>query len=326
MASGNCFYDLEARLANREGRAKRLARLKSQSFGEQESAPVSKPGSVAASGGDRPLEGKQAEPEKASESAPSADERPAATGKPADSGFDAARVERELDELRNLVEQTPALEFLRDRIASAKPEKTTASGIIGFYRVIASTLKNPQGAKEAQVRASEAKRLIDMELAVSQKEKEAFMFKESLAMANKKLAESEKRYDKIKGDFDNYKGRVQQDVKSKMLKVTEEIMKKILPVVDNFERARKAAVSGGSADSLSEGVNMILEQFSTVLKQMGIVKMEPLHKPFDPMFHEALMTEVDASYPEDTVIEVLSNGYMMNGKLLRAASVKVSKR
>lgn len=319
MASGNCFYELEARLANREGRAKRLARLKSQNFGiepEKTAEPE-----------------KAFEPEKIAHVSPvigaKADEEPSEP-KAEQSGkgqIDSARIGRELDELKKIVSQTPDLAFIGERISSATPENTSVAGILGYYRIITSALKNlGGGSRESQpAKPAESKRIMEMEMLLSQKEKDVFMFRESLAVANKKLAESEQRCDKMKADFDNYKGRTMQDVRSKVARVAEEMMKKILPVIDNFERAYNASKTSGDHAALETGIAMTLEQFENALKTMGITKIDALHKPFDPMVHEALMTEPNSNYAEDTVIEVLANGYMMNGKLLRAASVKVSK-
>ena len=99
-----------------------------------------------------------------------------------------------------------------------------------------------------------------------------------------------------------------------------------MPIIDNFERAFNASKTSNDKESFSKGVEMILTQFETTLKGFGITKMDPLLKPFDPNIHEALMTEIDNSHPDDTIIEVLSNGYMFQDKLLRPASVKVSKQ
>lgn len=135
-----------------------------------------------------------------------------------------------------------------------------------------------------------------------------------------------KRCEKLKADFENFKGRTLQEVKLKTERAVSDIFKKILPIIDNFERAFNASKTSDDKESFAKGVEMILTQFDTTLKGFGITKMEPLLKPFDPNVHEALMTEIDNNHPDDTVIEVLSNGYMLNDKLLRPASVKVSKQ
>lgn len=328
--SGNCFYELEAHLANKEERKKRLARLKSQyldlasleeSLSEKKDCSENKreAGQKAKNTQTAAVEPLNSETPKKDASSSSTTVKPV---KPEDN----SRLQREFIELKKLVEQTPALQFLKERISSAEADNVTSSDILGYYRVITGALKNSKPAKETE-KQIESKRIIDMELSLSEKEKEAFMYKETLALTNKKLNESELLYEKLKSDFDNYKGRVQQDVKLKSVKITEDIMKKMLPIVDNFERAFTAAKSknNSASESLLQGLEMILAQFEETLKQFGVTKIDALKKPFDPMYHEALMTEVNKNYPEDTVLEILSNGYIMNGKLLRAAAVKVSK-
>jgi molecular chaperone GrpE len=317
-ANGNCFYDLEARLSNKEMRAKRLARLKSQNFGDEKLTSKNEDSILNFIEDDS--EPVKTETKVVTEPINQEEQKVNTIEKNVE---DSERISRELAELRYLVKETPSLEFLKERIESLSPSKVTMFGILSFYRIIVNTLKT-SGASNKKV--VDTKKIIELESIISNKEKEAFLSKEQLTKTNKELEDSEKRCEKLKADFENFKGRTQQEVKLKTEKAISDIFKKILPIIDNFERAFNASKTSNDKESFSKGVEMILSQFETTLKGFGITKMDPLLKPFDPNVHEALMTEINSNHPDDTVIEVLSNGYMLNDKLLRPASVKVSKQ
>lgn len=330
-ASGNCFYDLEARLSNKEMRAKRLARLKSQNFGTDTSKTSAKTEQTESSTFVEKEEPPKEEiitrvnPKITTEENSAVNPKVTPQEPVEVATEDPARITRELAELKHIVNEIPSLEFLKERMATLAPSKVTMSGLLGFYRIIVNTLKTSGTAPQVN-KKTETRKIIEMEAIISNKEKEAFLYREQLNKAEKQITEAENRCDKLKADFDNYKGRTQQDVKLKTEKAVSDIFKKILPIIDNFERAFKASKTSNDKESFAKGVEMILSQFGNTLKGFGITKMNPLLKPFDPNIHEALMTEVNNEHPDDTVIEVLSNGYLLNNKLLRPASVKVSKR
>ena len=333
-ANGNCFYDLEARLSNKEMRAKRLARLKSQNFGSDTPStntsvvtePTEKTDTIQNSETIKEDITTKVNPKITVED--NSPVNPKVTPQEQTeivTTEDPARITRELAELKHLVNETPSLEFLKERMDTLSPSKVTMSGLLGFYRIIVNTLKTSGTAPQVN-KKTETRKIIEMEAVISNKEKEAFIYREQLNKKEKELIEAENRCEKLKMDFENYKGRTEQDVKLKTEKAVSTIFKKILPIIDNFERAFNASKTSTDKESFSKGVELILHQFETTLKGFGITKMNPLLKPFDPNIHEALMTEVNNEHPDDTVIEVLSNGYLFNSKLLRPASVKVSKK
>ena len=313
-ANGNCFYDLEARLSNKEMRAKRLARLKSKNFGDEK---------LTSKKEDSILNFIEDDSEPIKKVVVNKEEEK--VDKVESNLEDSERISRELAELKHLVKEIPSLEFLKERIESLVPSKVTMVGILSFYRIIVNTLKTSGGTANNK-KVVDTKKIIELESIISSKEKEAFISKEQLSKTNKELEEAEKRNEKLKADFENFKGRTQQEIKLKTEKAVSDIFKKILPIIDNFERAFNASKTSNDKESFSKGVEMILTQFETTLKGFSNKKMDPLLKPFDPNIHEALMTEIDNSHPDDTIIEVLSNGYMFQDKLLRPASVKVSKQ
>ena len=106
----------------------------------------------------------------------------------------------------------------------------------------------------------------------------------------------------------------------------EDLIKEILPILDNFERAIKMD-DNNLEDEVSKflsGFKMIYCNLVNILKSNGVVEIDGNNKPFDPTYHEAIMTEKQDGLEPGMVIEVLQKGYILNGKVIRPAMVKVS--
>lgn len=131
------------------------------------------------------------------------------------------------------------------------------------------------------------------------------------------------RWIRVTADFDNFRKRVQKE-KSDMIKYgNENLIKEILPALDNFERAMAAPNAG--TDSFAQGVQMIYSQFKNILERFGLTTETALGKLFDPNMHEAMSYKEDASVPPHTVLEEHQRMYFLNKKLIRPALVTVSK-
>ena len=141
-----------------------------------------------------------------------------------------------------------------------------------------------------------------------------------LAAGNQELLDSLMR---LKADFENYRKRMMRE-QTRIVETAEaELVKRLLPVIDNLERA--LANSGEEQPKgLREGVEMVLGQMMEVLVGEGLEVIDPEGEPFDPEHHEAMMVVETGECPEDTVIEVVQKGYRFGGILLRPAMVKVS--
>ena len=100
-------------------------------------------------------------------------------------------------------------------------------------------------------------------------------------------------------------------------------MLKLLPVLDNFERALEA--EGDSLKDYKSGVEMIYRQFQDVLSLEGVEAIPAVGEPFDPVKHEAVFREESEEYPENTIIEELRRGYVLKDKVIRPSMVKVTK-
>lgn len=126
-------------------------------------------------------------------------------------------------------------------------------------------------------------------------------------------------------DMENTKKRMERDKISFLRFSNEQIIGELIPFVDDFKRAFAAADQTKEFDVLHKGVEMILKRLLDLLKDKGVTEIEAQGKPFDPAFHEALMQVESDDYPENTVMEELEKGYLLNEKVLRTAKVKVTK-
>ena len=133
------------------------------------------------------------------------------------------------------------------------------------------------------------------------------------------------QYMRIAADFDNFRKRQSRDQDDLRLKITCSTLSEILPVVDNFDRARQQLnPQSEEAQGLHRSYQNLYKQLVDVFKQLGVSPMRVEGEPFDPTLHEAVLKEPSQEHPEDVVIEELQRGYHLNGRVLRHALVKVS--
>ena len=133
------------------------------------------------------------------------------------------------------------------------------------------------------------------------------------------------QYMRIAADFDNFRKRQSRDQDELRQQLVCSTLSEILPVVDNFERARQQLnPEGEEAQALHRSYQGLYKQLVDVLKQQGVARMEVVGQEFDPTLHEAVLREENTEHPEDVVIEELQRGYHLNGRVLRHAMVKVS--
>jgi len=133
------------------------------------------------------------------------------------------------------------------------------------------------------------------------------------------------QYMRIAADFDNFRKRQTRDQDDLKVQLTCNTLSEILPIVDNFERARQQLnPEGEEAQALHRSYQGLYKQLVEVLKQLGVAPMRVVDQVFDPTLHEAVMREPSNEKAEDVVIEELQRGYHLNGRVLRHALVKVS--
>jgi molecular chaperone GrpE len=125
-------------------------------------------------------------------------------------------------------------------------------------------------------------------------------------------------------EFDNYRKRVERERRDLADYLKADILAELLPILDNFERAMQTS-TGGEAEPLRKGVELIHKQLVEFLRKRGVTTLEALGKDFDPNFHQAVIHETSVAHREGEVMEELQRGYMVGDKLLRPAMVKVAK-
>ena len=166
-----------------------------------------------------------------------------------------------------------------------------------------------QSSKEEVL--SDSNRLADNEARLQQLEKEH----ETLRS----------QYMRIAADFDNFRKRQSRDQDDLKIQLTCNTLSEILPIVDNFERARQQLdPEGEEAQALHRSYQGLYKQLVEVLKQLGVAPMRVVGQSFDPTLHEAVMREPSELQVEDVILEELQRGYHLNGRVLRHALVKVS--
>lgn len=138
------------------------------------------------------------------------------------------------------------------------------------------------------------------------------------------LDELNQRYIRLVADFDNYRRRTSQE-KSELADYTlANMFGRLLPIVDNFERALAAAEVNEQIKGYLKGMEMVYTQFMECLSKEGLAVIQAVGEPFDPKKHEAIMTVATDEVEEDTVIEELQKGYTFKDKVIRPTMCKVS--
>ena len=132
------------------------------------------------------------------------------------------------------------------------------------------------------------------------------------------------QYIRLAADFDNYRKR-QEHEREELLKFgTENALKKLLDVLDNFERGKKALEAVDDCVKVKESFDLVHKQTIDTLSKLGLEVIETEGKEFDPNFHDAVMQTPTSEYPEHTIINELQKGYKIGDKVLRPSLVNVA--
>jgi molecular chaperone GrpE len=146
-----------------------------------------------------------------------------------------------------------------------------------------------------------------------------------LAEKEKEIAELKDKYLRGMAETDNVRKRLRQQSEENVRRQREGLLREVLPIVDNLERAVEAARGGGNGKPIVEGVEMVLRAMLDFLKAQGVSQMNTLGQPFDPQCHEAVDHVASAEHPPNTVVTEFNRGYQMGERLLRPARVSVAK-
>jgi len=148
---------------------------------------------------------------------------------------------------------------------------------------------------------------------------------DALAAKTKEVERLQDRLLRLQAEFDNYKKRMVRE-KTEFLKfANESLLLEFLPVLDNLERALASARAEAAPSALADGIEMIVRLFLGTLEKFGVKPMDAAGKPFDPSLHQAVAQVEAPDGSENLVVDEIQKGYLLEGRVLRPAMVRVSR-
>lgn len=145
--------------------------------------------------------------------------------------------------------------------------------------------------------------------------------KQELDVQKALLQQTEDQYKRLQADFANFRRRNEKEREELSAVILQGLIKDLLPIIDNFERA--LAVEGVAGTPLHDGISMVYNQLMESLKKNGLETIKATGEKFDPNFHQAVMRVQDPEKEDDTIEEELQKGYMVQGRVIRPSMVKV---
>lgn len=187
------------------------------------------------------------------------------------------------------------------------------------------TLKNPAGEEqetnlEESVPEDKVEKVIPLEDMTKEELIDRIGATQELADKNYDL------YVRSQAEIENVRKRFQKDKQDLAKFANEMIIKQLLPVADNLEKAITHTTDENALDALREGIDLTLKSFLDTLEKNGVERVEALNQPFDPNFHEAVSQAENNAVEPGTVVNELQKGYTLNKRLIRPAMVVVSRK
>jgi molecular chaperone GrpE len=133
------------------------------------------------------------------------------------------------------------------------------------------------------------------------------------------------KYLRAVADLENYRKRNKRDLDDARAEAKTKVLKEMLPVVDNLERAVEHAEKSQDPGAVVDGIRLVLRQFLTAFERVDVTPVDAANQPFDPNLHEAISQQETDEFPPGTVVTVLQRGYRLGDRLLRPALVVVAK-
>lgn len=151
-------------------------------------------------------------------------------------------------------------------------------------------------------------------------------FRKKLEQMEKDAQEAHDRLLRMAADFENYRKRAAREKEEWAKFANEDLLKEILPFIDNLERAINHSEKAEGTPGLVEGVKLTIQGLLQKLSRFGVTPIESVGKPFDPAVHEAMLVVETSEHEPNQVMQELQRGYLLNNRLLRPATVSVSKQ
>jgi molecular chaperone GrpE len=140
------------------------------------------------------------------------------------------------------------------------------------------------------------------------------------------LAEARDKMLRAQAELDNYRKRARRELDDERRYAEINLLRDLLPVLDNIHRAIDAAGKNADPAALLLGFKMVRQQLETLLEQHNCKPIEAIEQPFDPAWHSAVMQQLKPDMPENTVIDVVQSGFHLHDRVVRPAQVIVSKK
>lgn len=171
--------------------------------------------------------------------------------------------------------------------------------------------------KERQISSEGSSKKKDFEEKVKKLE-------EKLGTEQEKTKEYLNRLKYLQADFENYKKRLEKEVKEAIQRSNEKLVASLIEIMDDLENAISVAETTENKDALLDGIKMVDKKLNNLLEKEGLVRLDTVGKPFDPKIHEILAEIPTKNHQRGIVLEEARKGFMFKGKILRPSIVKVS--
>lgn len=181
---------------------------------------------------------------------------------------------------------------------------------------------NPDDQKPAEESGQAAEIPVEVEAPAQQDPMAELQAK--LEAAEKDAKDNKDRWLRAAADLENTRKRTKREIEDAKIDSKFKVLKEMLPVVDNLERAIEHAGGPGEKNAIVEGVQLVLRQFTTAFERLEVTAIDAMGQPFDPNLHEAI-SQQESDQPPGTVVQVLQRGYRSGDRLLRPALVVVAK-
>ena len=192
----------------------------------------------------------------------------------------------------------------------------------GAHRMSDATSQDDQ--KPADDAAAAAEIPVEVEAPEKPAEDPVAELKTKLDAAEKEAKDNKDRWLRAAADLENTRKRTKREIEDAKFEAKNKVLKEMLPVVDNLERAIEHAGGPGEKNPIVEGVQLVLRQFQTAFERLEVTAVEAMGQPFDPNLHEAI-SQQESDEPPGTIVQVLQRGYRAGDRLLRPALVVVAK-
>ncbi|XP_062004787.1 uncharacterized protein LOC133722017 isoform X1 [Rosa rugosa] len=213
---------------------------------------------------------------------------------------------------------------VEDSTSDAEESGTSDDGEGDDKKPVSAIIASLQLYKEALASNDESK-VAEIESFLKSVEDEKIDLERKVASLSEELSAEKVRILRISADFDNFRKRTDRERISLVTNAQGEVVESLLGVLDNFERAKtQIKVETEGEEKINNSYQSIYKQFGEILSSLGVLPVETVGKPFDPLLHEAIMREESSEFEEGIILDEFRKGFKLGDRLLRPSMVKVS--